>query len=109
MFLPDATPSKLEIEAALEVIQAWWSQGTDDPSLQNCLFKRFSCLQPTRSAPDDKSVMPFLYYFSLKLTSEQSRKQLIWNQSFNCIKQLIPIQLQYMLCQGCSTKMKRVN
>jgi len=72
MFLPDATPSKLEIEAALEVIQAWWSQGTDDPSLQNCLFKRFSCLQPTRSAPDDKSVMPFLYYFSLKLTSEQS-------------------------------------
>ncbi len=72
MFLPDATPSKLEIEAALEVIQAWWRQGTDDPSLQNCLFKRFSCLQPTRSAPDDKSVMPFLYYFSLKLASEQS-------------------------------------
>ena len=72
MFLPDATPSKLEIEAALEVIQAWWRQGTDDPSLQNCLFKRFSCLQPTRSVPDDKSVMPFLYYFSLKLASEQS-------------------------------------
>lgn len=74
MFLPDATPSKLEIEAALEVIQAWWRQGTDDPSLQNCLFKRFSCEQPTRTVPDDKSVMPFLYYYSLKLASEQSPK-----------------------------------
>ena len=71
MFLPDATPSKLEIEAALAVIQAWWRQGTDAPSLQNCLFKRFSCLKPTPSAPDDKSVIPFLYYYSLKLASGQ--------------------------------------
>ena len=72
LFLPEATPAKLEIEAALEVIQAWWSQGIDNPSLQNCFFESYSCLQPVGSVPDDKSMMPFLYYFSLKLASEQS-------------------------------------
>jgi len=72
MFLQEATPAKMEIEAALEVIEAWWSQSTDDSSLQKCFFQPFSCLQTTRSVPDDKCIMPFLYYFSLKLASEQN-------------------------------------
>jgi hypothetical protein len=72
MFLPGATPAKKEIEAALEVIQAWWSQGTVDTSLQKCFFIPQSCLRPSRSTPDDRSVMPLLYYFSLKLASEQN-------------------------------------
>jgi hypothetical protein len=72
LFLPEATPAKLEIEAALEVIQAWWSQGRPDPGLHTCFFRPQSCPRPIPSVPDDRTTMPLLYYFSLKLASEQN-------------------------------------
>lgn len=70
--LPGASPEKLEIEADLEIIQTWWAEGKQDPRLRICLFSPMSCQLPTRSKPEDESILPLLYYASIKFAAHQN-------------------------------------
>lgn len=70
--LPNESPAKLEVEAALEIIQTWWAEGKDDPTLRICLFDHLPCYFPTRSNPEDKSIIPLLYYASIKFAADQN-------------------------------------
>ena len=39
--------------------------------MEICFYQRFYCETPHPDLPDDKSVLPFLYYTSIKLASER--------------------------------------
>ena len=69
--LPFVSPDRQEIESNVDIVQAWWTQGRNDPTLEICFYQRFYCETPHPDLPDDKSVLPFLYYTSIKLASER--------------------------------------